>query len=69
MSLTGVYILEKFVFRGANICVSLMGFGACCLGWRPGTATVDEAPINNVLSHIGLLLTRVLDPPQTIEID
>ena len=48
------FILEKLVFRGANIRVSLMGFRARCPGWRPGSATVDEAPINDVLSLIGL---------------
>ena len=63
------FILEKFVFRGTNIHVSLMGFGARCPGWRPGSATVDEAPVNDVLSHIGLLLTRGLDLPQTKETD
>ena len=49
------FILEKFVFRGANIYVDLIGFGPHYLGWSPGSATVNETPVNYVMSHIGLL--------------
>lgn len=49
------FILEIFVFRGANIYVNLIGFGPHCLGWRPGSTTVNATPVNYVISHIGLL--------------
>lgn len=46
---------------GANVYEDLIDRGASCLGLRPGSVTVNEAPVmsNYVMSHTGLL--RVLN--------
>lgn len=38
--------------------------GSLPCGWRPGSATVDEAPINDVLSHMGLTQEFLTFPKQ-----
>lgn len=53
------FIPQKFVLIDANTFVSLPGSVANCLGVRPGSVTVHEAPVNYVMPHIGVL--RVLN--------
>lgn len=49
------FILQKFVLIDAHTYVNLIGSRVSCLGVRPGSATVHEAPVNYVMSHIGML--------------
>lgn len=53
------FILQELVLLGANIYGDWVGSGANCLGLRPGSATVNEASVKYVMSHIDLL--RVLN--------